>query len=96
MDFLLILVLTLLNGGFAMSELALTASRKVRLQAMADEGDRGAQAALDLLDNPTQFLSVVQVGITGIGMLNAVVGEAAFGDGMAAWLERSLENILCE
>ena len=89
MDFLLILVLTLLNGGFAMSELALTASRKVRLQAMADEGDRGAQAALDLLDNPTQFLSVVQVGITGIGMLNAVVGEAAFGDGMAAWLERS-------
>jgi len=91
MDFLVILVLTLLNGGFAMSELALTASRKVRLQAMADEGDRGAQAALDLLGNPTQFLSVVQVGITGIGMLNAVVGEAAFGDGMAAWLEKSFE-----
>jgi putative hemolysin len=39
------------------------------------------------LDNPTQFLSVVQVGITGIGMLNAVVGEAAFGEGLAAWLE---------
>ena len=91
MDFLVILLLTLLNGGFAMSELALTASRKVRLQAMADEGDRGAQAALDLLGNPTQFLSVVQVGITGIGMLNAVVGEAAFGDGMAAWLEKSFE-----
>lgn len=91
MDFLVILLLTLLNGGFAMSELALTASRKVRLQAMADEGDRGAQAALDLLGNPTQFLSVVQVGITGIGMLNAVVGEAAFGDGMAAWLEKTFE-----
>jgi putative hemolysin len=89
MDFLVILVLTLLNGAFAMSELALTASRKVRLQTMADEGDKGAQAALDLLGNPTQFLSVVQVGITGIGMLNAVVGEAAFGDGVAAWLEKS-------
>ena len=86
MDFLLILVLTLLNGAFAMSELALTASRKVRLQTMADTGDSGAQAALRLLDHPTQFLSVVQVGITGIGMLNAVVGEAAFGDGLARWL----------
>ena len=82
MDFLVILVLTLLNGAFAMSELALTASKKVRLQTMAEEGDKGAQAALDLLANPTQFLSVVQVGITGIGMLNAVVGEAAFGDGL--------------
>jgi putative hemolysin len=54
---------------------------------MADAGDKGAQAALDLLGNPTRFLSVVQVGITGIGMLNAVVGEAAFGDGLAAWLQ---------
>jgi putative hemolysin len=89
MDFLVILVLTLLNGAFAMSELALTASRKVRLQTMADEGDAGAKAALELLDNPTQFLSVVQVGITGIGMLNAVVGEAAFGDGLAEVLERT-------
>jgi putative hemolysin len=87
MDLLVILVLTLLNGAFAMSELALTASRKVRLQSMADDGDKGAQAALDLMDNPTQFLSAVQVGITSIGMLNALVGEAAFGDGLAAWLQ---------
>ena len=49
MDFLLIIVLTLLNGAFAMSELALTASRKVRLQTMAEAGDKGSQAALDLL-----------------------------------------------
>ena len=88
MDFLVILLLTLLNGAFAMSELALTASRKVRLQSMAEAGDKGAQVALELLDNPTQFLSVVQVGITGIGMLNAVVGEAAFGDGLTQWLEQ--------
>ena len=89
MDFLIILVLTLLNGAFAMSELALTASRKVRLQTMADAGDQGSQAALDLLANPTHFLSVVQVGITGIGMLNAVVGEAAFGDALAEWLQHA-------
>jgi putative hemolysin len=90
MDFFVIIVLTLLNGAFAMSELALTASRKVRLQTMAEAGDAGSQAALELLDNPTQFLSVVQVGITSIGMLNAIVGEAAFGDGLALWLEQTL------
>ena len=89
MDFLVIIVLTLLNGAFAMSELALTASRKVRLQTMAEAGDSGSKAALELLDNPTQFLSVVQVGITSIGMLNAIVGEAAFGAGLAAWLHQT-------
>lgn len=77
MDFLLIAFLTLLNGVFAMSELALASSRKARLSAMAQSGDKGAQAALGLLDNPTQFLSSVQVGITSIGMLNGIIGEAA-------------------
>ncbi|MDD4943157.1 hemolysin family protein [Rhodoferax sp.] len=86
MEFLLIVFLTLLNGVFAMSELALAASRKSRLNAMADEGDKGAQAALLLLDNPNQFLSTVQVGITSIGVLNGIVGEAAFSAGLAAWL----------
>jgi len=86
MDFLLIVFLTLLNGVFAMSELALAASRKTRLGVMAEAGDKGAQAALTLLGNPNQFLSTVQVGITSIGMLNGIVGEAAFSDGVAAWL----------
>lgn len=87
MDFLLIALLTLLNGAFAMSELALTASRKARLMAMADEGDHGARAALHLLDHPTRFLSTVQVGITSIGVLNGIIGEAAFSDDLAAWLQ---------
>ena len=87
MEFLLIVFLTLLNGVFAMSELALAASRKARLNAMADAGDKGAQAALTLLANPNQFLSTVQVGITSIGVLNGIVGEAAFSDGVAAWLQ---------
>jgi putative hemolysin len=86
MDFLLIVFLTLLNGVFAMSELALAASRKARLSAMAGEGDKGANAALTLLANPNQFLSTVQVGITSIGVLNGIVGEAAFSPGVAQWL----------
>ena len=87
MTFLLIAFLTLLNGVFAMSELALASSRKARLSAMAESGDKGAKAALTLLENPTQFLSSVQVGITSIGMLNGIIGEAAFSDGLSVWLQ---------
>jgi len=86
MEFLLIAFLTLLNAVFAMSELALASSRKGRLSAMAELGDKGAQTALKLLENPTQFLSTVQVGITSIGVLNGIVGEAAFSDDVAQWL----------
>ena len=87
MEILLIVVLILLNGVFAMSELALAASRKGRLVAMAEDGDKGSQAALTLLDNPNQFLSTVQVGITSIGVLNGIVGESALSPGVSAWLE---------
>ncbi|MGQ3000939.1 MAG: hemolysin family protein [Hydrogenophaga sp.] len=86
MDTLLIVFLTLLNGAFAMSELALASSRKARLTAMAEAGDKGSVTALQLLDNPTQFLSSVQVGITSIGMLNGIVGEAAFSDDLGRQL----------
>jgi putative hemolysin len=87
MEFLLIIFLTLLNGVFAMSELALAASRKARLTAMSEAGDKGAHAALELLGNPNQFLSTVQVGITSIGVLNGIVGEAAFSEGVSFWLQ---------
>lgn len=87
MDFLLIVFLTLLNGVFSMSELALASSRKARLTAMAESGDKGSKAALGLLDNPTQFLSSVQVGITSIGMLNGILGEAAFSGGVSVWMQ---------
>lgn len=87
MEFLLVVFLTLLNGVFAMSELALAASRKARLSSMAEDGNKGAQASLALLDNPNQFLSTVQVGITSIGVLNGIVGEAAFSGGLAQWLQ---------
>ncbi len=87
MDILLIVFLTLLNGVFAMSEMALAASRKARLAAMDEAGDKGAKTALQLLEHPTQFLSTVQVGITSIGMLNGIVGEAAFSAALARALE---------
>jgi len=86
MDFLLIAFLTLLNGVFAMSELALASSRKARLAAMDEAGDKGAHAALQLLEEPTQFLSTVQVGITSIGVLNGIVGEAAFSSDLGTKL----------
>ncbi|MBG9387943.1 hemolysin family protein [Caenimonas aquaedulcis] len=87
MDVLLIVVLTLLNGLFAMSEMALASSRKALLIAMSESGDHGASTALRLLEKPTQFLSTVQVGITATGILNGIVGEAAFSAGVALWLQ---------
>jgi len=87
MDFLLILFLIALNAAFAMSEMALTASRKALLNLNAESGDKGAKAALALLAQPTRFLSSVQVGITSIGVLNGIVGEAAFSDALSQWLQ---------
>lgn len=86
MDIALLVFLILLNGLFAMSEMALTASRRARLQVMVEAGDAGAQVAMDLHENPTKFLSTVQIGITSIGVLNGIVGEAAFSEPLAQWL----------
>ena len=86
MEVALLIFLILLNAVFAMSEMALTASRKARLQVMVEADDAGAQAAMDLHDNPTKFLSTVQIGITSIGVLNGIVGDAAFSAPFARWL----------
>lgn len=85
MDIFLIFLLTLLNGVFAMSEMALASCRKPRLMALEEEGDSGARAALQLMSQPTQFLSTVQIGITSIGVLNGIVGEAAFSVNLSNW-----------
>ena len=90
MDVLLLVFLILLNGAFAMSEMALTASHKARLQVLVESGEGGAQAALDLHENPTKFLSTVQIGITSIGVLNGIVGEAAFSRPLAQWIDTTL------
>ncbi len=86
MDVSLLVFLIILNGLFAMSEMALTASRRARLQVMLESGEPGAQAAMDLHENPTKFLSTVQIGITSIGVLNGIVGENAFAEPLAHWL----------
>lgn len=87
MEVLILLGLVLLNGVFAMSEIAVVTARKARLKAQADAGDRGALAALKLSEDPTQFLSAVQIGITSIGLLNGIVGEAVLAAPLAVWLE---------
>ncbi|MES2531210.1 MAG: hemolysin family protein [Pseudomonadota bacterium] len=86
MDVFLLALLTTLNALFAMSEMALSTSRRARLAALAETGDAGAAAALRLMEDPTQFLSSVQIGITSIGMLSGIVGEAAFAAPLAVWM----------
>ena len=76
-DILIILVLILLNGVFAMSELALVSAKRLRLERRAEEGSRGARTAIALADNPSHFLSTVQVGITLIGIFTGAFGEAS-------------------
>lgn len=71
-----VLLLVVLNGLFAMSELAVVSSRRVKLQTRAERGEKGAQTALRLADEPTRFLSAVQVGITLIGILSGAYGQA--------------------
>ena len=86
-----VLLLVVLNGLFAMSEMSLAASRKARLQVLVETGDAGAKVAMELHDNPTSFLSTVQIGITSIGILNGIVGEAAFSQPLAAWLKEGFD-----
>lgn len=86
MDIFLLVVLILINGVFAMSEIAVVSSRKARLQNLADDGSLGAEAALSLHQEPSSFLSTIQVGITSVGIMSGAIGEAALADPLAAWM----------
>jgi putative hemolysin len=87
-DALLLLGLILLNGVLAMSEIAIVSARRARLTRMADAGGQGARHALALAAEPTRFLSTVQIGITGIGILNGAIGQGAITRGIQAGLEQ--------
>ncbi|WP_265920944.1 hemolysin family protein [Cupriavidus nantongensis] len=87
MEIAILLALILLNGLFAMSEIALVTARKARLQRQIENGDRGAIAAAKLGEDPTRFLSTVQIGITSIGVLNGVVGESTLAQPLGLWLQ---------
>lgn len=88
-EIVVILILVLLNGFFALSEMALVSSRRARLQVRAEQGSRGARIALALLEDSTSFLSAVQIGITLIGIVTGVYSGATLAahldDVIAAW-----------
>jgi len=87
MEFAVLFALIVINGFFALSEIALVTARRARLQKLAEAGDRRAEMALRLAGNPTRFLSTVQIGITSIGVLNGIVGESALAQPLAGQLE---------
>ena len=81
-----IVLLTLFNGLLSMSEAAMVASRKARLQQLANEGDKASRTVLDLLEDPNVFLSTVQIGITLVGVLAGAVGGATLSEALAVSL----------
>jgi putative hemolysin len=87
MEILLLTALIVLNGAFAMSEIALVTARRARLARLADDGDTSAAIAMKLHDDPTRFLSTVQIGITSISILNGIVGEAVLAGPLALWMQ---------
>jgi len=88
MEIIIILVLILLNGFFALSEIALVSVKKSRFEHLAAQGNKRAAAVLQLLRNPENFLSSVQVGITLIGIVSGAYGGAALTDDMAEYLSQ--------
>jgi putative hemolysin len=88
MELLILFGLILLNGVFAMSEMAVVSSRKARLQHLADDGHRGAKVALRLAQEPSSFLATIQVGITVIGITSGAFGEATLVKDLSEWLSQ--------
>jgi putative hemolysin len=86
MEILFLIALIVLNGAFAMSEIALVTARRARLARLAEDGDGAAVVAIELHDEPTRFLSTIQIGITSIGILNGIVGEAVLAEPFALWM----------
>lgn len=88
LEIAIVLLLVFINGIFSLSELAIVSARKNRLQDQADDGSRGAQVALRLSENPTRFLSTVQIGITLIGIMSGAFGGATLAETISRWLSR--------
>src|SRR5574341_1431142 len=85
-EILIILLLIAANSLLALSEMAIVTARKARLQQRADEGDQGAQSALELAEKPTRFFSTTQIGITLIGVLSGAFGGATIAEAIAVSL----------
>lgn len=97
MEVAVLFLLFSLNGLFAMAEISLLSAKRSRGQALARAGNRRAQVLLRLMDDPTGYLSTVQIGITSIGLLSGIVGESLFADPLAAQFKRlGIEPTLAE
>jgi len=88
-----VLFLIVLNGIFAMSELAIVTSKKTKLQGRAERGDRGAKTALLLANEPNRFLSAVQVGITLIGIFAGAFGQATIASELNQLIDQSFPSL---
>src|SRR5690606_9692097 len=88
MEILIIIGLVLLNGIFSMSEMSLVSSRKFKLENAKKKGNKGAKVALELSENPTKFLSTVQIGITLIGILLGVYSGENLTSDVALYLSQ--------
>ncbi|MEI6756264.1 MAG: HlyC/CorC family transporter [Chlorobium sp.] len=87
MEILFLFFLIIVNGLFAMSEIALVTAKKARLSKLAEDGEKSADIAIKLGQEPTRFLSTIQIGITSIGILNGIVGEGALATPLALRLQ---------
>ncbi|MFN8433203.1 MAG: hemolysin family protein [Anaerolineales bacterium] len=87
-EIITIIILIVINGVLAMSEAALVASRKARLQQQASEGNKASALAVKLIEDPNIFLSAVQIGITLIGVLSGAVGGATIAEKLAVFFEK--------
>lgn len=96
-EIVIVVVLTVINGVLAMSELAVVSSRPARLKVLSDQGSRGAATALRLAENPGRFLSTVQIGITLVGVLSGAFSGATLGARLSGWLmEQGLSPVVAD
>ena len=87
LEFAIIVALILVNGLLAMSEISFVAARRIRLQQRAEAGDEGARTALALAEEPTRFLTTIQIGISLVGIIASAFGGASTAGRIATWLE---------
>ena len=96
LEILIILLLIVANGILAMSEIAIVSSRKARLQHLSEQGNRKAEMALKLANDPDEFLSTIQIGITLVGILAGAVGGASVAEHFSQYLSNLGWTEACE
>ncbi len=88
LQILMLFILIFINGLFSMTEMAVVSSRRARLQAFLEDGDQRAKTVLELLDNPNDFFSTIQIAISLIGVITGAIGAQTFSHNLTAVLEK--------